>query len=172
MAEDEKDKGGRPTAYNPDTMPEQARKLCELGATDEEVADFFDVSARTIYRWKLTHEEFCQALKVGKGAADDRVERSLFQKATGHYYTEEQAFKIKKAQYVEEVEVVDVEKYSPPDTTAQIFWLKNRRPNDWRDKQEVGLSGSIETTTTIDPSKLPTEAMEALLAARRNKPDE
>ena len=128
--------GGRPTEYK-DEYVLQAEKLCMLGATDEEVADFFGVSTRTIYRWKLEHDEFCQALKVGKAAADERIERSLYQKASGYFYTEEQAFKIKVEQHKEEVEVVPVEKYAPPDTTAQIFWLKNRKRDDWRDKQEI-----------------------------------
>lgn len=129
--------GGRPSDYDPETTPALAAKVCALGATDEELADVLGVCARTVYRWKLDHEEFCQALKAAKAAADDRIERSLYQKASGFYYTEQQAFKLKAGQDKEETEVVDVEKFCPPDTTAGIFWLKNRRSQDWRDKQEV-----------------------------------
>lgn len=136
---------GRPTEYDP-AYSKQVEKLCELGATDEEIADFFGVSTRTIYRWKLDHDEFCQAIKLGKETADNRVERSLYQKATGFFYTEEQAFKIKIGQYKEEVEVVEVQKFQPADTTAQMFWLKNRRKDDWRDKQEHEVSGSLNIT--------------------------
>ncbi|MGV8823024.1 terminase [Methylibium petroleiphilum] len=110
-------------------MVEQARKLCLLGATDQEVADFFEVSTRTIYRWKALHDAFCQALKAGKAEADDRVERSLFSRATGYEHDEV------------DIRVVDhrivqtrLRKYYPPDTTAAIFWLKNRKPEEWRDK--------------------------------------
>jgi hypothetical protein len=137
---------GRPSDFD-EAYVKQVEKLCHLGATDEEIAEFFGVSTRTIYRWKLDHDEFCQAIKLGKEAADNRVERSLYQKATGYFFTEQQAFKLKIDQYKEEVEVVDVEKFQPADTTAQIFWLKNRRKDDWRDKQdhEHGLTGDMQS---------------------------
>lgn len=136
---------GRPTDYRPE-FAVQAEKLCLLGATDAEIADFFDVSPRTIYRWKLIHEDFCQAIKSGKEFADERVERGLFQRATGYGYVEQQAFKVKTVKYdngkrvqeTEEIRVVDVEKQAPPDTPAGIFWLKNRRKGEWRDKIEHG----------------------------------
>lgn len=136
---------GRPSEWK-DEYVEQAAKLCSLGATDDEMADFFGIHRATLYRWKLEYPEFCDAIKSAKEIADERVERSLYQKATGFDYTEEQAIKIKKAQYEEEVEVVEVRKHSPADTTAAIFWLKNRRAGEWRDKQEV------ETKLTADDS--------------------
>jgi transposase len=134
---------GRPTDYKPEYV-EQVAKLCELGATDEEIGDFFQVSTRTIYRWKNEYPEFCQALKIGKDAADQRVERSLFQKATGYYVVEQESHKLKIDQHKEEIEVVDVEKYVQPDTTAGIFWLKNRKSAEWRDKKEVEVTVSHE----------------------------
>lgn len=134
---------GRPTDYKPEYV-EQAAKLCELGATDEEMGDFFKVSTRTIYRWKNEYPEFCQALKIGKDAADQRVERSLYQKATGYYVVEQESHKLKIDQYKEEIEVVDVEKYVQPDTTAGIFWLKNRKGAEWRDKKEVEVTVNHE----------------------------
>jgi transposase len=132
---------GRPTAYK-QAFAAQAAKLCELGATDDELADFFEVHRATIYRWKHEHDEFCDAVKTGKDVADERVERSLYQKATGYNVTEEQAVKIKVEQHKEEVEVIQVEKHVPADTTAAIFWLKNRRKDDWRDKTETAVSFS------------------------------
>jgi len=125
---------GRPTDFAAE-MIEQAAKLCSLGATDDEMADFFGIHRATLYRWKLEHPEFCDAIKIAKEAADDRVERSLYQKATGYNVTEEQAIKLKVGQFEEEVEVVEISKHIPADTTAAIFWLKNRR--GWRDRQEV-----------------------------------
>lgn len=133
--EEGQEKRGRPESYDP-AFVDQARKLCKLGATDDELADFFEVSTRTIYRWKNTHEDFCQALKIGKDLADNRVERSLYNKAVGFYFTEQQAIKVKKGQYLEEVKVVDVEKYTAPDTTAMIYWTKNRKKQEWRDRVE------------------------------------
>jgi transposase-like protein len=128
---------GRPTDYD-EKFAAQASKLCELGATDDELADFFEVHRSTIYRWKHEHQEFCDAIKSGKEVADERVERSLYQKATGYNVTEEVAVKVKLEQYREGVEVVQVDKHVPADTTAAIFWLKNRRKDNWRDRQLIG----------------------------------
>lgn len=131
---------GRPTVYK-EEYAEQAAKLCALGATDDELADFFEVHRATIYRWKLDHPEFCDSIKSAKSVADERVERSLYQKATGYEVTEEQAVKLKVDQYKEEVEVVEVRKHIAAETTAAIFWLKNRRPTDWRDVKAQEISG-------------------------------
>jgi hypothetical protein len=141
MAE-RKGAGGRPSSYRAE-YAEQAEKLCKLGATDKEMADFFGVDERTINRWKVDHPEFCQSIKAGKEIADMEVAHKLFERATGAEWTEEQAIKIKVAQFEERVEVVEVRRAAPPDTTAAIFWLKNRQPAKWRDKQEVEVSGSL-----------------------------
>lgn len=127
---------GRPSVYK-EEFSKQAEKLALIGATDSEIADFFEVDVRTIYRWKHVHDDFCQALKIGKDVCDDRIERSLYQKASGYEFTEQQAFKVKVGKDQEEIEIVDVERHQPADTTAAIFWLKNRRPDDWRDKKEI-----------------------------------
>lgn len=127
---------GRPSSYKPE-YAEQARKVCTLGATDQEIADFFEVDVRTVYRWKIDHDDFCQALMVGKSVADDRVERSLFQKAIGYEQDEVKIFMPANA---------EAPVYAPyrakiaPDTTACIFWLKNRKREEWRDKVETVLS--------------------------------
>lgn len=147
--EDQTDLGGRPTLFDP-SFVEQAEKLCGLGATDDEMADFFNVHRATIYRWKLDHPEFCDAIKTAKVRADERVERSLYQKATGYDITEEQAVKLKVGQHEEEVEVVEVRKHIAADTTAAIFWLKNRRSDDWRDKREVEHSGTVSLGSALD----------------------
>jgi hypothetical protein len=121
---------GRPPIYKPE-FAEQARKLCELGATDADVAEFFGVADRTIYRWQAQHDEFCQALKAGKVAADDRVERSLYHKACGYSFD---AVKIFMPAGAKKPVLVPYREHVPPDTTACIFWLKNRRPVLWREK--------------------------------------
>lgn len=124
-------KRGRPSGFKPDYV-EQARKLCELGLTDEELAKFFEVHVATIYRWQAQFPEFCEALKVGKAPADDRVERSLYHKAVGYTFESEKIFN-----YQGDVVRAKTVEHVPPDTTAAIFWLKNRRKQDWRDKHEV-----------------------------------
>lgn len=126
----------RPTDYK-DEYAAQAQKLCKLGATDQELADFFEVSVRTIYRWKGEHEAFCQSLKAGKTEADDRVERSLFARANGYEHDE-----VDIRVVGQEIVQTPIRKYYPPDTTACIFWLKNRRSAEWRDKVEQALMGA------------------------------
>lgn len=124
--------GGRPPKYK-DEYADQAVKLCELGATDEELADFFKVNVRTIYRWQGVHPEFCQALKAGKSVADDRVVRSLYHKAVGYKH---EAVKIFMPAGAEKPVYAPYTEHIPPSDTAIIFWLKNRRKEDWRDRQE------------------------------------
>lgn len=147
---DDKHPGGRPTDYKPEYC-EQAEKLCRLGATDIEIAEFFGVSVRTIHRWKAEHEEFCHSVKVGKEAADSRVERALYERASGFAYVEQQAIKIKTGPHTEAVEIVEVERQVPPDTQAISFWLKNRKAADWRDKSELvaNVAGAIEHSHTV-----------------------
>lgn len=123
-------KAGRRSGYKPE-YAEQARKLCDLGATDIELADFFKVSRATIYRWQASYPEFCDTLKMGKASADNRVERSLFSRATG-YEVDETDLRVVEGKIVK----TKVRKFYPPDTTAAIFWLKNRRAVDWREKSE------------------------------------
>ncbi|MGW6120454.1 hypothetical protein ACWFRF_15535 [Nocardia sp. NPDC055165] len=132
-------------------MVEQARKLCLLGATDEELADFFDVNVDTIYTWKNRHKIFSEAIKSGKASADADVADRLHQRATGFSWIENQPIKVKEVLYdngkriseKEHVEVVSVQKTVPPDSTAAIFWMKNRRKENWRDRQEIKHEGGV-----------------------------
>ena len=127
----------------PDYEPpfaEQARKLCKLGASDRELADFFNVSVRTIARWQTEHAPFQRALKLGKAAADDRVERTLFHKAIGYSFEAEKIF-----QYQGQPVRVTYREHLPPDTTAMMFWLKNRRPGAWREAKDHEISGQDGT---------------------------
>lgn len=129
---------GRPSKFKSEFIA-QAEKLCKLGATDIELADFFEVDVRTLYRWKGENEEFCQALKTGKQVADERVERSLFARANGYEHDEVDIRVVDHA-----IVQTPIRKYYPPDTTACIFWLKNRKPAEWRDRVEQELSGAVQ----------------------------
>ena len=128
--------GRKNSLFKPEYV-EQARKLAQYGAIDIEIADFFNIGERTLYRWKIEHPDFAEALKLGKDTADDRVEQSLFRKATGYTYPSEKLFCDKgvviRAETVEHV---------PPSDTAAIFWLKNRRRDQWRDKIDHDHSSS------------------------------
>lgn len=142
---------GRPTKYKPEYV-EQARKLCLLGATDQEIADFFSVEVRTIHRWKAEHDEFCHSLKAGKVEADTRVERSLYQQAVGYEQDEVKIFM--PAGSPDPV-------YAPfrakvaPNVTAAIFWLKNRQPDQWREKIDLNHSGTMTLEQLILGEKPP-----------------
>lgn len=132
---------GRPTKYVED-YPDQARKLCLLGATDEELADFFEVCTSTLDNWKSAYPEFLGAIKSGKIQADAHIADRLYSRAEGAEWEEEQAFKVKTGAHSERVEIVTVKRAAPPDSTAIIFWLKNRRRGDWADRQEItGANG-------------------------------
>jgi len=120
-------------------MAEQAKKLCKLGATDQDLAEFFGVCTRTIIRWQAEHSAFCHALKVGKGEADQRVERSLYQRAVGYSHPD-----VHVSNYQGAVTLTPITKHYAPDTVACIFWLKNRQPELWRDKHEIEHSGDID----------------------------
>lgn len=135
-------KTGRPSKYKPE-FAAQAKKLCVLGATDIEIADFFEVDVRTIYRWKAEFDEFCQSLKIAKTEADERVERSLYARANGYEHNEVD-IRVVNGLIVQ----TPIRKYYPPDTTAAIFWLKNRKPDEWRDKQEVQHSGEMRVVAS------------------------
>lgn len=161
---------GRPSAYRPE-FAAQAAKLCALGATDVELADFFGVSIRTLDGWKVRHEEFLRALKASKEEADNRVERSLFQRATG--YTHD-AVKIFMPAGAKKPVFAEYREHVPPDTTACIFWLKNRRREEWRDKvdhEHAGPNGGAIPVATVDASKLSTATLQELLNVRRAATD-
>ena len=126
--------GGRPTKYKPEYV-DQAFKLCLLGSTDEEMADFFEISVATLYNWKNEYPEFLEATKNGKEKADANVANRLYNRAMGYSHEEDKIF-----QYEGMPVIVPTEKHYPPDTTAAIFWLKNRQPSKWRDKQDIDMS--------------------------------
>ena len=129
---------GRPSKYKPE-YAELAFKLCLLSATDKDIANFFGVDVATINRWKQSQPEFCESLKRGKEEADAHIADRLYQRAMGYSHPEDKIF-----QYNGEPVIVPTIKHYPPDTTAAIFWLKNRQRDKWRDKQDVEVSGNLQ----------------------------
>lgn len=123
--------GGRPTKYKKEYV-EQVKKLCELGATDVQIADFFEIDQSTLTRWKLKHPEFCTSLKLGKEVPNNQIERSLYNRALG-YSCEDTDIRVIDGEIVQ----TPILKHYPPDSTAAIFFLKNRMPKDYRDKIEI-----------------------------------
>jgi hypothetical protein len=148
---------GRPVGsdtYKP-AYATQAEKLCRLGATDVEHAEFFGVSVRTVSAWKTRHVDFLQALKGGKTEADDCVERALYHRAVGYSHKVEKPMVIDK-----DLRIVTYTERMAPDTTACIFWLKNRRPDEWRDKSTTELEWASKK-----PSEMTDEEIDAAYLA-------
>jgi hypothetical protein len=126
---------GRPTLYDPAKHPALAESFCLLGATNAQLAEMLDVSISSIDAWIRDYEEFSSAIKNGREIADARVSKSLYHRALNG------------------------------ETTACIFWLKNRRPANWREKQEHKIEGEVRTGP-IDPAKLAAATDEDLKMAR------
>lgn len=109
------------------------------GLTDEQIAYNMGICRDTLIQWKKRYSDISDTLKKGKEVVDRQVENALLKRALGYKYTEvtkertEGGFVVTK----------EVTKEVVPDTTAQIFWLKNRKPNEWRDKQNVELEGEL-----------------------------
>jgi hypothetical protein len=122
--------GGRPSKYKKIDL-EQLKKLAALGLTDKQMAHVFGITEKTFNTYKK-HKEFLQSLKDGKKISDSRVIKSLYERATGYEHPEDKIFNHNGTSLV-----VPTTKHYPPDTTAAIFWLKNRKPEDWKDKQTI-----------------------------------
>lgn len=144
-----KSKGGRPSPFDEGysaSFEEAGRKLALLGATDKEIAEFFDISESTLNLWKTKHPEFSESLKAGKLMADASVADRLFHRAMGYEHDEVDIRVIDK-----EVVMTPIRKIYPPDTTAAIFWLKNRQREKWRDKVETGVTDVKGEDVPVDP---------------------
>lgn len=131
----------RPTKYKSE-YASMARKACEFGAVDADLAAMFGVSEQTINAWKKKQPEFLESLK-GKDYADNLVERALFSRAVGYSHKEDKIFNNSG-----EPLVVPTEKHYPPDTAACIIWLGNRRGDKWK-KDPSGQSGPSDIPINI-----------------------
>ena len=123
---------GRPTLYKPE-YAEQARKLCRLGATDSEVADFFEIGTTTFYRWRQDHPDFGGAVTEGKQICDDQVERALHRRAIGFAY---EAVRVFMPAGAKDPLLVPYPVQVIPDVRAAQHWLRFRRPQEWSDRRE------------------------------------
>jgi hypothetical protein len=131
---------GRSSLYDP-SMNDQARKLSLLGLTDEEMAKFFGVSAKTFYNWQEENPAFFQSVQEGKVIADANVADSLYKRATGEHVEIEKAYRNKATG---EVEIIKLKTFIPGDAGAAMNWLKNRKGDKWREKSEQVITISHE----------------------------
>lgn len=143
-----KNKGGRHGKFN-EWITEEGLVIIEGwardGLTDEQIAHNIGISRSTLSEWKKRFPDLSDALKKGKEVVDRQVENALLKSALGFFY-EEDAVTNKGT-------VVRVRKYEKPNTTAQIFWLKNRLPHIWRDKQEIQHDGDVKVQIIDDIPK-------------------
>ena len=103
------------------------------GLTDEQIAGNIGINTSTLYDWKNKFPKISEALKKGKEVVDIQVENALLKRALGYEFQETRVEKSDK----DGTKIIQILKHIPADTTAQIFWLKNRRPDKWRDKPEM-----------------------------------
>jgi len=146
MPEKKKNKGGRPTKWDPKLKP-TIKMLYRKGCSDKEVAKALMIDPQTLYNWKKRCPKFFESLNDWKLKADADVERSLYERAKGYSHPEDKIFCDSKTG---ETTVVPTVKHYPPDSTAIIYWLKNRQPKRWRDKQEIEHSGE-QTIKVLPP---------------------
>lgn len=148
------------------------------GLTDVEIATNMGINVSTLYNYKNTNLEFCNALKKGKEVSDRIVEGQAYKNAMGFYYEEEVPFKVKEIKYnqktgkkIEEKEVVEtitVRKFKPSDPASVFFWLKNRMPDVWRDRFQQDIF-TPEPIKTIDMSKISTDELKQLKTILKDK---
>lgn len=129
--------------YNSKFHDDWAWSLAIRGCTDAEIAEAMHVTRKTICSWKNEHESFAAALSEGKDAADSKVERGLYASATGYYVDEEERLiEVNKDGTTKLGDLRTKKRYIPPSVTAQIFWLKNRKRNQWRDVTKTEVTGA------------------------------
>lgn len=154
-----KKKGGRPSKYETewkDKLP-VIQGWARDGLVDEQIAKNMGISKSTLYEWKKRYPEFADALKKGKEVVDREVENALLKRALGYSCTETK----REIDELGNVKVTVTTKEVVPDTTAQIFWLKNRKPNEWRDKRDIDISGDMEVNNPF--RGLTTEELKKLI---------
>jgi len=121
------DRPGRPSLYKPE-FAEQAFELCLAGATNQDLADTFEVGHSTVDNWLQKHPEFAQSVKRGRALADGRVAHGLYSRAIGYTY-EATRVVLHRGELISVPHTV----HKPPDVRAGIFWLRNRCPEQWRE---------------------------------------
>ena len=143
----------RKTIYKRDGWDEKLELIegwARDGLIDEQIAEKMGIGIRTLYEYKEKYPQFSQALKRNKEVVDAKVEKALLKRALGYDYEETKVTMTDKGSKSKRIERTT--KHAKPDTTAQIFWLKNRKPDEWRNN---------DNNETEDKLKTVVEAMEA-----------
>lgn len=137
-----------PLKYNKEYHDDWAWSLAIKGATDQEIADAFKVSRRTIIRWREDHPSFNEACMAGKEAADAKVKKTLYERATGYEYQEKESAVDVDSRTGEQkpVRVKTSTKVALPDIMAIMYWLNNRCRGEFSQKQDITLDGAVQTS--------------------------
>jgi hypothetical protein len=148
---------GRPTKFHNKLLP-LTRKLAKIAATEGEIAEALGIDYVTYRRWQAEYPQFAKALERGKAQQNKRVKLALYHRAVGFTHDAVKIFKSSDDTPI----IVPYQEYLPPDTNAAQFWLKNRQPDQWRDKIdiegkiEIGLADSISQARARLKSANPT----------------
>ena len=136
------------------------RRLAEEGLSDDEIAERCELEIEVFQRWKKKYSKFCDAIEIGRQEADFSVVEALYKKATGYSVKTNKTHKLKCIDYdpttgkkVKEYEALAVgvdESYVPPDLKAEIFWLKNRQPHRWKEKDVREADGEDSEVGIIE----------------------
>ncbi|OUB20094.1 hypothetical protein BK708_19225 [Bacillus thuringiensis serovar yunnanensis] len=143
------------------------------GLIDEQIAYNMGVTRVTLHNWRKKHPIMDQAVRRGKEVVDREVENALLKRATGYTYEEVTVEREKNGDDFESVETKRVKRQVPPDSTAIIFWLKNRKPDAWRDRREIDHSGEMKQTVVqkADLSKYTSEELKQLESLLKKSSD-
>jgi hypothetical protein len=152
---------GRKIKYNPDTFPLLAEGYAREGFNDKQIADKLGIGLSSFYKYQREFSEFLESIKKGKAPVDFKVESALLKRALGYTYEEKTTETRIDEQGNEKPAVVKtVKKEVPPETGAIAFWLKNRKPEKWREKQSIEvevehplMSAIFETLKDKEKSK-------------------
>lgn len=150
---------GRKEIYNPATFPLLAEGAARSGLNDEQIAKKLGISHETFYQYQKKYPDFFEAIKRGKAPVDEEVENILLKKIKGFSYKET---KIEKDEHGNVIRKTVTEKESLPDTTSMIFWLKNRKPEEWHEKKILEHTGEIKTDNNLKIEVVKVDKVEEL----------
>lgn len=150
--------------YNPE-YSDQVVKLCRLGATDVEIRSFFRITIEEFNSWVEKNQEFRESLLAGREIADAEVANKFYQRACGYSHDD-----VHISAFQGEIIITPIVKHYPPDVNAGEFWLKNRRPDLWRDRVELtGKDGSeLQKPDILEVAR----SISYLLVAAQHKQEE
>jgi hypothetical protein len=156
-------KRGPKSKFN-DKVRETFLRLIKEGKTEDEIASIVGVCRRTLNNWKGEHPELLYAVREARMAADELVEISLYRRALGYSHPEEKIIQTRDGG----IDHAVITKHYPPDTTAAMFWLRNRQPKRWKEKTE----GDVTVNNNVSTGSLTDEQLDAKIAAMLKKAKE